>query len=321
MSRDKPNPQLVRWERFLGLFRERISQRGEARPTVRYWKSAQLTNLIQELRIQYRAELRTTFPPGKAVIGRLEKIGWIKPVPIIWSKAVTQIMYRISLDDTAEVAIDPLELLQGYAPRGVLCYFGALRYHELTTQIPRFYHVAKMRTGALPDAAKEYPSLPTLNPVEKPYNPMGTEIFIMADTVFYETSRYPALVPGTQVRLLTSRSGLRITDLEQTLLDTLTHPLQCGGSAVVFEAWERALEQIDPARLCLHLESINQLTLWRRVATILSVLAPSNDDPALALVSEKARTAMAGQPEQELIALLPDHPFVQINADWRVLIP
>jgi hypothetical protein len=178
-----------------------------------------------------------------------------------------------------------------------------------------------MRSGTVPDAAKDRPSLTPLNPVGKPYNPMGTEIFTMGDTVFYETSRYPALVPGVQVRLLTSRSGLRITDLEQTLLDTLTHPLQCGGSGVVFEAWERALEQIDPARLCSHLESINQLTLWRRAATMLSVLAPSSDDPALASVSEKARAAMASQPEPEVIPLLPDHQFVAMNADWRVLIP
>jgi hypothetical protein len=81
------------------------------------------------------------------------------------------------------------------------------------------------------------------------------------------------------------------------------------------------LEQIDPARLCSHLESINQLTLWRRAATMLSVLAPSSDDPALASVSEKARAAMASQPEPEVIPLLPDHQFVAMNADWRVLIP
>lgn len=321
MSADKPNPQLIRWELFLGIFRERVSRRDEERPTVRYWKSAQLRSLIQEIRLEHRAELLTTFPPGKALLGRLEKIGWIKPVSIVWSKANTQIMYRVSLGDTADATIDPLELLQGYEPKGAICYLGALRYHELTTQVPRFYHIAKMRSGKIPTPTNEHSKSAPVRREDKPYNPMGTEIFTMGESVFYETSRYPALMPGIQVRLLSARNSLRITDLEQTLLDALTHPFQCGGSAVVFESWERASERIDPVRLCLHLKSINQPSLWRRAATMLSIVAPSSDDAALAAVNEEARKAIASQSEQEVISLLPDHQFAEMNSDWRVLVP
>ena len=41
------------------------------------------------------------------------------------------------------------------------------------------------------------------------------------------------------------RAQIRITTLEQTLLDSLYKPFLCGGPEVVFEAWQDAVDRLD----------------------------------------------------------------------------
>jgi hypothetical protein len=45
------------------------------------------------------------------------------------------------------------------------------------------------------------------------------------------------------MRVVSPRTWLRITTLEQTLLDTLLQPLRCVGEAVVLEAWENGVSE------------------------------------------------------------------------------
>lgn len=317
------NKELVRWERFLALFREEISKTSESRPTVRYWKSSDLVKVIAEIHRLNRAELLTTFPKGKAVLVRLEKIGWVKPVAVTWNRkhGSKPSLYHISQYGNDAITADPLELLLGYDPKGVVCYFGALQHYELTTQIPSFYHVARIRSGPLPSHPTDEMAAKLAGTSAKTYNPMGTALFTLGDLQFYETSRYAALMPGVQVRLLSSRSRLRITDLEQTLIDALTHPLQCGGSAVTFEAWERATDRIDVVRLLAHLETINQTALWRRVAAMLTLTQIMDGEPTLKDAFDKKRVIMDSPAEQAELSLLPDHDFPQLNPTWRVRLP
>lgn len=321
--KENKNRELVRWERFLALFCEEISKTSESRPTVRYWKSSDLVKVIAEINRLNRAELLTTFPKGKAVLVRLEKIGWLKPVAITWNRkhGSKPRLYQIAQYGNDTITADPLELLLGYDPKGVVCYFGALQHYELTTQIPPFYHVAKIRSGPIPSYPTDEVAAKPARTSAKTYNPMGTTLFTLGELQFYETSRYAALMPGVQVRLLSSCSSLRITDLEQTLLDTLTHPLQCGGSAVTFEAWERAADRIDGVRLLAHLEAINQTALWRRVAAVLSLTQIMDGEPTLRDAFEKKRAIMDRPSEQAELSLLPDHDFPQLNPTWRVRIP
>ena len=53
---------------------------------------------------------------------------------------------------------------------------------------------------------------------------------------YYSNKRDVSLVPGIQFRVVSPRCWLRITTLEQTLLDALMQPVRCGGEAVALEA-------------------------------------------------------------------------------------
>ena len=45
--------------------------------------------------------------------------------------------------------LDPIELLQAMVPEGAICYFTAIHFHELSTQMPSHHHIARI-TDASP---------------------------------------------------------------------------------------------------------------------------------------------------------------------------
>ena len=94
-------------------------------------------------------------------------------------------------------------------------------------------------------------------------NPLGTEIFRFEGVGYYSNKRDASLVPGIQFRVVSPRCWLRITTLEQTLLDALMQPVRCGGAAVVLEAWETGVKQFDADRMSEHL---NPLAAFLNVA-------------------------------------------------------
>ncbi|MFT3882954.1 MAG: hypothetical protein QM703_25270 [Gemmatales bacterium] len=86
--------------------------------------------------------------------------------------------------------------------------------------------------------ARKKTTLP--KPWNKP-NLLGEWLFTYKGLRYYKTTKENRLVPGIQTRFLNPTSIVRITSLEQTLLDTLHRPLSCGGPAVVMEAWEQGI--------------------------------------------------------------------------------
>lgn len=75
--------------------------------------------------------------------------------------------------------------------------------------------------------------------------------------------------PGVQRRYLDATTIFRVTTREQTLLDTILYPVQCGGPAVVFEAWDTGLETLDEPRLLSYLDAIGDLRLDLKIGYIL----------------------------------------------------
>ncbi|MDI1251115.1 MAG: hypothetical protein PSV13_19795 [Lacunisphaera sp.] len=319
------NPQMQRWEKFLGLFREKVARSSEDRPTVRYWRSTDLVGAINDIKKEHGQELvLSTFPAAKAALERLEKIGWIKLIPVVWRDAEERTgpqLYRVSLDERADSSIDALELLQGNRSDGIICYFGALRFYELTTQFPPFYHIARLRSGAPPIPENIPVEVKPPDPAKRLYNPLGTEVFTWGETKFYETRRYRSLIPGIQVRLISARSGLRITTLEQSILDTLSHPIHCGGDSVVFEAWEKALDRVDSDRLLSYLETIDSTDLWRRTAVMLKLTEIPTAGTRLAAAIEAKQKTLNDSSNIPEINLLPGYEFGQLDGSWRVRVP
>jgi predicted transcriptional regulator of viral defense system len=126
------------------------------------------------------------------------------------------------------------------------------------------------------------------------------------------------------MRVVSPRTWLRITTREQTLIDTLIHPVQCGGEAVVLEAWEVGTETMDADadRMADHLEKINREDFDRRVGAMLDLVGTGRITGALGkrLETFKNRLKLAPSNSQD-IPLLAGFNFRNWNPDWKVQTP
>lgn len=299
------------WQNFVALLAEAVSRTSEEHPTVRVWKDTELIGLINEIAKANHDTLRTTFPPGKVVLDQLERMGWLRRLPLTKS-ATRRTLFLMEQEATKDVAVDSLEVLQAVLPSGLISYFGAISFHELTSQMPAFFHVGRLANGHPPESAA---------PVEAgDRNPLGTYLFEYDGVRCYETKRYRGLTPGVQRRVIGPRTSYRITTMEQTLLDAILQPVRCGGEAVVFEAWGHASKLADFDRMTEHLQAISRDSLVRRVGAMLEMMGAevkSGSVLAKLLVAVKSRLSSA----DEMIPLLPGLSYPKADHSWRVSIP
>ncbi|MEI8096398.1 MAG: hypothetical protein WCG80_19470 [Spirochaetales bacterium] len=201
--------------------------------------------------------------------------------------------------------LDPLELAQAFVPDGVLCYFSALCFHELTTQAPSFYHVAELDHSI---------ATPRVNvrqqgaAVSDSRQPLGTRAFEYQGVPIYSTKRLARTLVGLKTYVVGPRTSYRMTSVEQTLVDCLHRPGACGGPSVVFEAWKKGVERISQSRLAAVLEA-SAPVLRRRTATMLESFGTKLEQELLNLLDI---------PPKPVVPLLNGYPAGETETRWGV---
>lgn len=300
-----------RLEPFLRMLGEQVSRPSEDYPTVRVWSASRLRSLLSQVRQENRAKLLSTFPRPQEIIPHLLSIGWLHEIAVVPAKEKPT-FYLMDMEASGEPSIDPVELLQAARPKGVVSYLGALSVYELTTQVPAFYHIGRLSDEVPPEIEPE-----TGPPSGR--NPLGSELFRYGSVSCLETRRSRKLTPGVQLRVVGPRTWLRITTLEQTLLDTLLQPQRCGGEAIALEAWRHAHERCDWDRMASHLETIARDSLSRRVGAMLQVQGIRSNETRLSAHLEKVRARVGATTPS--LPLLPGLSFPAWDAIWSIRIP
>jgi predicted transcriptional regulator of viral defense system len=307
------------FETFLAELTKRISQPTEDMPTVRCWKRARL----QSLAVAIRAHLIET---GKSTT---KEISGTKFIELLREAGLAHLVTTeptpggsnadllvLELGEPTGAEATPYEMLQAYEPKGVICYFSALAYHSLTSQPATHHHIAILtRPTKHAVQAQEPPATAEVTLERKESDPLGTASFIYEAVPYYLNRREARLVPGIQKRWEGPRTLLRVTTREQTLLDTLSRPLICGGETVVFEAWERAAAELDHERLSEYLHQIGNPALGRRVGAMLEQVEIR---PAERLQSA-LNAARSSIDREHPIPLLPGATYANVNTHWGVL--
>ena len=299
------------WKLFVTLLAEAVVAPTEEHPTVRVWKDTELISVINRIAREHRAELKTTFLAGAVVLETLKEMRWLRELPIAENMTGRSI-YLMDMEAARNEVVEVLEVLQAMLPAGVISYFAALSFHELTSQMPGFYHIGRLANGHPPESAApaEFASR----------NPLGTVLFEYDGGMCYESKRYRGLTPGVQMRLIGPRTSYRITSLEQTLLDAILQPLRCGGEAVVFEAWGQAAKRADFDRMAEHLRAIGRDSLVRRVGAMLEMMgAGIKDNTELGKLLGTVNNRLGNT--THVIPLLPGLGFARESQLWRVAIP
>lgn len=317
----------TRWDLMLRELRTLISFSTPSHPAARVWKTHDLTQIISHVRTKHRETLLSTFPSAKDVIARMTKIGWLHPITVTSPTSKTPDIYLVDMEAGKEDMPDARELLQGLEPKGVLCHFGALEFHQLTTQTAAFYHIAKHgardRTPFMEENARiREPITSTPESNRKPRDPLGTLLFEYEGTPCYSTRRDFRLMPGVKKWTQGPRTTLRLTTLEQTLLDTLMQPLRCGGEAVAFEAWETGISRWKPAQMEKLLAAIDREDMERRVGAMLEALniaIPAELNARLERRKQQHRES--DHSHQPPIPLLHGFTYTRTSDAWGITLP
>jgi predicted transcriptional regulator of viral defense system len=113
---------------------------------------------------------------------------------------------------------------------------------------------------------------------------------------------------------------IRITNLEQTLLDTLHRPLSCGGTAVVLEAWERGLARVDEEQLAAYLREMQYLPTAQRLGYL---LASMQYVPGLQLKAalDESLSQLDPHAPSQYQQLFPGMRFENLTHPWLVYVP
>ena len=262
---------------------------------------------------------------GKALLERLVKSGLVHPVALTGTDRGQSAdrFFSIGLNETNS-ELDPIELLQAMVPEGAICYFTAVHIHELSTQIPTHHHIARM-VDTTPRPGKPPNDAPLPRPIStapsQRRDRLGQRQFHYRGTPYYITTRGRKRVPGIQKRFFTNKTVFSVTTYEQTLLDTLDRPLSCGGSSVVFEAWNRGFRELDQDRLLHYLKAIRDHRLTRRVGYMLLEHLEHKPEERLKNYLHRIQRQTTNKDTVPIISLLPGYEYAHTHPHWRLMVP
>jgi len=226
----------------------------------------------------------------------------------------------VGISASHDTMADPLEILQAYRPNGVICFFSALSYYELTTQFPTHHHIATIIEPTLTTNSVQTRTIATSSSNASNNKKFGLPVFSYQGVPFYAPRRNRNTIPGIKNRRFNPRTNIRITSKEQTLLDTLHYPLHCGGPEVVFEAWEDQRSILDEQALLGLLEATESTLLTRRLGALFDFMSYKPKDE-LSLFLEKTRVETQHSTDLAEISLLRGFHYSHINHNWKTFTP
>lgn len=295
---------------LIDAFHDRLAASRQSLPSARCVSGSKLTSLALEARAALGSSILRKHS-GAQLIRLLEDATVIRSIPLQPAPSKRSLkLYSIGFDPAGST-IPAAELLQAHVPDGVLCYFTAIELHGLSTQPAPHYHIAVKRT-ADPKRKDSFPK--ELASSDKPL-PLGTLEFSAEGIGYYVTRRDPTNLLGVQRRQLNPYCVVRVTNLEQTLLDCLHRPHSAGGAAVVFEAWEQGLARTTPEKVLALAATLDDKTLLRRTGYMIERHAPQSG------AIEEAKRLIGNIPQETLPTLLPGLPYQRANRAWGLRTP
>ena len=324
MMRDRASsscrdPSRAVFAELTALFLRAVGAPSEARPTVRCVSRRDALAILLDARTRIDDSQLRAFS-ASALVENLVQSGILQPLDL-GDRDTSITLYTVG--PQSRDSLNPIEILAASVPAGVVCYFTALQFYGLTTQLATHHHIARLvqRAPAAPRAPASVRVVPP-DSERKPAlrDPLGTLLFRYQSLPYYRTDRGRHTIAGTQWRVLNDKTIAHITTREQTLLDTLHRPLSCGGPSVVGEAWARGVAELDADKLAQLLQTLNDAPLIRRVGYMLQLQEYAASGALRDLLDDAQRRA-ASLRDEDAVPLMPGIPGTQHEARWGLRLP
>ena len=286
-------------------------------PSVQCASKAALFHVLLEARKQLPS-------PGsrrltcESLLEQVVRTGLVRPLPIqprLSGRRYELFAVGLSVDLDG---ISPAELLMAMVPSGVICYFAAIQVHGLSTQIPPFHHIAELIPKPPSEGRASGKQAETGRPTRR-RDPLGTKAFNYRDQDYYITRRVESRVPASQQVVQSDRARIRVTSIEQTLVDCLARPKPCGGPPTVFEAWNEGARLLDEEALAGLLTRLGDTTLTRRVGYMIENGGNRITASRLTNLLDEARRQPLRFPSPP--SLLPGIDYEKVSRRWQLRVP
>lgn len=312
-SQSLPNSVI---EPFLKGFSDKLAGAPKSLPSTRCITRPELISLLGEIRNALDLPIISS-ATATSLLGILERSGLVRKIEITsLNKKVREDRFYAVGPDVDPDNIDPSELLQSHLPDGVICYFSALQIHGLTTQPAQHHHIARLHSASEGDSAHAVPAVQ--QSIVPP--PLGSAQFSYQGVTYFVTNRDSSNLKKHQQRYVNSRSKLRVTTLEQTLIDALHRPMSAGGPSVVFEAWDTGVAKADIAGLIDVTLQIGMPVLTRRVGYMLDRTL-EKQLPAVSKLFDALAEGRPLSPSDAPASLIPFMPYKTLDRRWQLLVP
>jgi predicted transcriptional regulator of viral defense system len=125
-------------EAFLARLSQKLAVPTAQSPTVRCWTESALNKIFRQVRDELATE------DVKSDLSHSSLLEWLCRLHLAAGLPIEgESVYLLEIGASGESEISPLELLMAGKPLGIICYFSAVAYHGLTTQIVQHHHVAE----------------------------------------------------------------------------------------------------------------------------------------------------------------------------------
>ena len=297
------------FETFLAALAKSLATPSETLPSVQWIAEPRLIRLLMEIKCAVGIPKAMT---GQMLLQRLVDSKLARPLVMddVPAGGYSHRIYWLSLGAMPEIM--PIELLastQSSIQGTAICYFTALQFHELTTQVAPHHHIATQK--------KSNTSVNTHIAASNNLPKLGTLLFVRSGVPYYRTNRDISMTPGVQRVRVSPTCEVAMTTLEQTMLDCLQKPWHCGGAEVVFEAWERGLPVADERNLCDLLVKIGRIDLTRRVGYLLDVHGHVSQENGLRQILNDAKAGFL-RGALDVIPLIAGTPEGVVDKCWGI---
>lgn len=272
---------------------------------------ASRTRLRQELTRRRRVHKLPQTWTSERIIDRLSQLGLVHPLST--SDRPGSDLIALGLSPSSPETLLPEAVLSALYPAGIVSGATALAIHGLSTQRVFHHHITSLvpyHPAAQPNSTQSAPTKARRSP-----NLLGTPRLTLGEHTYYHHRRREDRLLGQQSWVVNRGLWVTVTDLPQTLLDTLISPAQAGGQAAVFEAWETAADSVEPAELDETLRRLKDPRLERRVGYLIDQLDLTPLTPLREHLDDVRLTA------DEPTPLLPGLGSGALDPYWQVTLP
>lgn len=142
---------------------------------------------------------------------------------------------------------------------GYLCNYSAMQIHQLTLQIPKVVYVSEDKYISYSQSLHSNSEL-TQETVDSAFS-KPQRVSKESYKSDYDGYRFVFLQKKhNSINIgVTKINGLRVTDLERTLIDIAVRPAYSGGAFQILEAYNRASERLNIKKLYEYLNSFNYI--------------------------------------------------------------